>query len=63
MSYHYQEIAVGIGEYKSYVIYSFHHKEISVLESDSLNNATYVFKYSNWEAFSRKTKTEIIPDS
>lgn len=63
MSYHYQEIAAGIGEYKSYVIYSFHHKEISVLESDSLNNTTYVFKYSNWETLSRKTRTEIIPDS
>ena len=59
-SYNHQEIAIGIGGYKGYVIYNFIDKGISVLESDNPNNATYVFNFSNWTELSKKTKTEII---
>lgn len=59
-SYNHQEIAIGIGGYKGYVIYNFIDKGISVLESDSPNNATYVFNFSNWTELSKKTKSEII---
>jgi hypothetical protein len=62
-SYEHTGIVIGIGGYKGYVIYHFPQKAISVLESDSPNNATYVFNYSNWEALSQKTKTEIINDN
>lgn len=59
-SYQHEGIVIGIGGYKGYVIYHFPQKEISVLESDSPNNATYVFNHTSWEELSRKTKTEII---
>lgn len=59
-SYQHTGIVIGIGGYKGYVIYHFPQKGISVLESDSPNNATYVFNHANWEQLSKKTKTEII---
>lgn len=59
-SYEYTGIVIGIGGYKGYVIYHFPQKGLSVLESDSPNNATYVFNHTSWEELSRKTKTEII---
>ena len=62
-SYDHSEVVVGIGGYKGYVIYHFPQKSISVLESDSPNNATYIFDYSSWEVLSQKTKTEIISGS
>lgn len=62
-SYQHTGVVIGIGGYKGYVIYHFPQKGISVLESDSPNNATYVFNHTNWEELSRKTKTEIISSS
>lgn len=59
-SYQHTGVVIGIGGYKGYVIYHFPQKGISVLESDSPNNATYVFHHTSWEELSRKTKTEII---
>lgn len=59
-SYQHTGIVIGVGGYKGYVIYHFPQKKISVLESDSPNNATYVFNHANWEELSKKTKTEII---
>jgi len=59
-SYQHSGIVIGVGGYKGYVIYHFPQKSISVLESDSPNNATYVFNHSDWEQLSKKTKTEII---
>ena len=59
-SYEHTGIVIGIGGYKGYVIYHFPQKGISVLESDSPNNATYVFNHANWEQLSKNTKTEII---
>lgn len=59
-SYEHTGIVIGIGGYKGYVIYHFPQKGLSVLESDSPNNATYVFNHTSWEELSRKTKTEII---
>lgn len=59
-SYQYTGVVIGVGGYKGYVIYHFPQKNISVLESDSPNNATYVFNNANWEELSKKTKTEII---
>jgi len=59
-SYQHTGVVIGIGGYKGYVIYHFPQKGISVLESDSPNNATYVFNHTSWEELSKKTKTEII---
>lgn len=53
-------IAIGVGGYKGYVAYNFSNKKISVLESDYVNNATYVFDIGNWEELSKLSKTEVI---
>ncbi|MDY6483146.1 hypothetical protein SKM54_11930 [Acinetobacter faecalis] len=57
------EIVTGFGGYKGYVIYHFPTKDISVLESDNQNNATYVFDYQRWKELSKLSKTEIISNS
>lgn len=61
-SYSPEAIAIGLGGYKGYVIYHFPQKNISVLESDNVNNATYVFNFKKWEELSQLSKTEIIEE-
>lgn len=50
---------VGKNSFFGYVVFEFSDKNLFVLESDFLNNATYIFE-NNWEALSKLTKAEII---
>ncbi len=59
-NYEPDNIAIGVGGYKGYIVYNFPEKGISVLECDNINNATYVFNIDNWEELSKLSKTEII---
>lgn len=59
-NYEPDEIAIGVGGYKGYIVYNFPEKSISVLECDNVNNATYVFDIDNWKELSKLSKTEII---
>lgn len=52
-------IGAGRAGFNGYFIYAYQDKEIYVLESIFLNNATYVFN-GNWEELSQLTKNEII---
>lgn len=61
-SYPADAMAIGLGGYKGYVIHHFRQKDISVLESDNVNNATYVFDFKKWEKLSQLSKTEIIEE-
>jgi len=62
-NYEPDEIAVGFGGYKGYVVYNFPKKGLSVLESENPNNATYVFELKKWEDLSKLSKTEIISEN
>ena len=55
-------VAVGIGGFREYVVFGFQSKEIYVLESPTLGNATYVFK-NNWAEVSALSKREILDGS
>lgn len=61
-SYPADAMAIGLGGYKGYIIYHFRQKGISVLESDNVNNATYVFDFKKWQELSQLSKTEIIEE-
>ena len=52
-------LAVGTGGFNDYVVFGFPKKELYVLESSSIGNATYVFK-KNWQVLSKLTKKEIL---
>ena len=52
-------VAVGVGGFREYVVFGFQSKEIYVLESPTLGNATYVFK-NNWNEVSALSKKEIL---
>lgn len=52
-------LATGRAGFSGYFVYGFKDKDVYVLESIHLDNATYIFN-SNWEALSKLTKSEII---
>ena len=52
-------MAVGVGGFREYVVFGFQSKNIYVLESPSLGNATYVFR-NNWAEVSALSKKEIL---
>jgi hypothetical protein len=52
-------IGVGHGGFNGYFVFGFENKNVYILESVFLDNATYVFK-ENWEHLSELTKNEII---
>jgi hypothetical protein len=52
-------LATGRAGFSGYFVYGFKGKDVYVLESIHLDNATYIFN-SNWEALSQLTKSEII---
>jgi len=54
-------LAMGRGGFHGYFVFGFSLKNIFVLESIHLDNATYLFG-SDWEAFSELTKREILED-
>lgn len=52
-------LATGRAGFSGYFVYGFKEKDVYVLESMELDNATYVFN-SDWEAISKLTKSQII---
>jgi len=52
-------LAVGSGGFGGYYVYGYTDRNLYVLESVYLDNATYVFA-DEWEAFSKLTKAEIL---
>lgn len=52
-------VAVGRAGFSGYLVFGFPSKNIFILESTELNNATYVID-NNWEYLSGLTKAEII---
>lgn len=52
-------VAVGVGGFREYVVFGFQSKDIYVLESPALGNATYVFK-RNWAELASRSKKEIL---
>jgi len=54
--------AIGRAGFRGYVVFGFPSKNLYLLESVYLGNATYVFA-ENWEALSQKTKAEILDAS
>ena len=55
-------VAVGVGGFREYVVFGFQSRNIYVLESPRLGNATYIFK-SNWVELSALSKKEILEGS
>ena len=56
------EVYVGHGGFRSYVAYIFNVKELAVLESVMLDNATYIFN-QDWQQVSQMTKAQILQDN
>jgi hypothetical protein len=51
--------AIGLGGFKDYIVFGFTARNLYVLESPTLGNATYAFNDS-WEQLSNLTKREIL---
>jgi len=51
--------AYGLGGFSDYTVYGFPERNLYVLESMNMGNATYVFD-KNWEEITKLTKKEII---
>lgn len=54
-------IALGNGGFREYVVFGFPSKNLFILESPQVNNATYLFG-DDWESLSQKTKAEILSE-
>lgn len=52
-------VALGEAGFRGYVVFGFIDKNLFILESSQLDNATYVFE-SNWEQLSKMTKAQIL---
>lgn len=52
-------VAVGNGGFGGYLILGFEKKNLYVLESTQVNNATYILEY-DWKEISKLTKAEIL---
>lgn len=55
-------LATGRAGFSGYFVYGFKKKDVYVLESIHLDNATYVFS-SDWESVSQLSKSEIIKNN
>jgi len=55
-------VAIGQAGFAGYVVFGFEEKQIFLLESIRVNNATYVFG-RQWEQLSRLSKTEILENT
>lgn len=58
-SYGPTEIAIGEAGFRGYVAFRFPERNINILESSYVDNATYVFG-NDWEELTRLSKSEII---
>lgn len=54
--------AVGIGGFREYVVFGFQSRNLYVLESPKLGNATYIFR-NNWAELSALSKKQILDGS
>lgn len=52
-------IAIGRNGFARYVVYGWDAKQLYILESTEVDNATYVLK-NNWEVVSAMTKAEVL---
>ena len=52
-------VAVGRAGFHGYLVFGFPEKDLFILESTQVNNATYVFD-EDWETLSNLTKAEVI---
>ena len=59
MSFKPSSVASGESSFSNYLAFIFKDKNLVVLESTTIDNATYVFD-KDWEACSRLTKSEVI---
>lgn len=62
LSYKPDFIATGNGGFNGYIVIGFQEKNLYVLESPLLGNATYIFK-GEWESVSKLTKKDIIKNN
>lgn len=53
-------IAIGLGGFDGYVAFGFPSIGLCILESKSVNNATYVLDEGSWEIISELSKAEIL---
>ena len=53
-------IAIGLGGFSGYVAFGFPNAGLCLLESESINNATYVLDEGSWETISSLSKAEIL---
>lgn len=58
-SYHPNFFAMGIDNFNGYIVFGYPNKNLYVLESMELNNATYIFK-SDWQELSKISKKQIL---
>jgi len=52
-------VAIGEAGFRDYVVFGFTNRNLFILESPMIDNATYVFG-SDWESLARLTKTDLI---
>ena len=52
-------VYVGASYFRNYTVYTYSKEHLSILESTSLDNATYVFD-ENWETYSKMTKKDVV---
>ena len=55
-------VAVGQGGFTHYLVFGFPNRNIFLLESTFIDNATYVLG-NNWERLSRMTKGELLDNN
>lgn len=51
--------AIGLGGFSGYIVFGFKTKNLYVLESTQINNATYILN-KDWESISKLSKAEIL---
>lgn len=53
-------VAIGLGGFDGYVVFGFPRLGLCVLESQHVNNATYILNSDSWEQISQLSKAEIL---
>jgi hypothetical protein len=51
--------ACGMGGFRNYTVFGFESKDIFIIESPNLGNATYIFGH-DWELLTKLTKAQIL---
>ncbi len=58
-SYNPKTIYTGESSFRNYLVFEYPHKKLTILESNSLDNATYIFD-KDWKEYSKLTKGEVL---